>query len=150
VFKGYWRNPEATAEAFDTSGARGGDWFNTGDLGWRSADGYYTISGRARELIISGGFNVYPREVEEVLQSHPAVAEAAVLGLPDPDFGEQVAAAVVLRPGAAATADELVAHCRDQLASYKKPRQLFFVESLPHNALGKVQKHLLKERLAPG
>jgi malonyl-CoA/methylmalonyl-CoA synthetase len=155
VFKGYWRNPEATAEAFDPdpdpqagAPARNGGWFNTGDLGWRSADGYYTISGRARELIISGGFNIYPREVEEVLQSHPAVAEAAVLGLPDPDFGEQVAAAVVLRPGAAATAEELVAHCRDQLASYKKPRQLFFVESLPHNALGKVQKHLLKEQLA--
>jgi len=157
VFKGYWRNPEATAEVFDPdpdpqagTPSRNGGWFNTGDLGWRSADGYYTISGRARELIISGGFNVYPREVEEVLQSHPAVAEAAVLGLPDPDFGEQVAAAVVLHPGVAATADELVAHCRDQLASYKKPRQLFFVESLPRNALGKVQKHLLKEQLAPG
>jgi malonyl-CoA/methylmalonyl-CoA synthetase len=150
VFKGYWRNPEATAEAFDPSGPLNGGWFNTGDLGWRSRDGYYTISGRARELIISGGFNIYPREVEEVLQSHPAVAEAAVLGLPDPDFGEQVVAALVLRPGAAATADELVAHCRDQLASYKKPRQLFFVESLPRNALGKIQKHLLREQLSAG
>ena len=142
VFKGYWRNPEATAEVFDPEG-----WFNTGDLGWRSHDGYYTISGRARELIISGGFNVYPREVEDVLEGHPAVAEAAVLGLPDPDLGEQVAAAVVL--SGPASEEELIAHCRDQLASYKKPRQLFFVESLPRNALGKVQKHVLKEQLAP-
>jgi malonyl-CoA/methylmalonyl-CoA synthetase len=142
VFQGYWRRPDATAEAFDGEG-----WFNTGDLGWRSADGYYTISGRARELIISGGYNVYPREVEEVLLTHPGVAEAAVLGLPDPDLGEQVAAAIVPRPGARVTSDELVAHCRDQLASYKKPRQVVFVESLPRNALGKIQKHVLRERL---
>jgi malonyl-CoA/methylmalonyl-CoA synthetase len=140
VFKGYWERPDATVEAFDAEG-----WFNTGDLGWRSKDGYYTISGRARELIISGGFNVYPREVEEVLESHPAVAEAAVVGLPHPDFGEQVVAAVVAR--APVTEDELVDHCRDQLASFKKPRQLFFVEAMPRNALGKVQKHLLREQL---
>jgi malonyl-CoA/methylmalonyl-CoA synthetase len=142
VFKGYWRRPDATAEAFDADG-----WFNTGDLGWRSADGYYTISGRARELIISGGYNVYPREVEEVLLAHPGVAEAAVLGLPDPDLGEQVVAAIVPRSGAVVTADELVAHCRDRLASYKKPRQVFFVDSLPRNALGKIQKHVLRETL---
>jgi malonyl-CoA/methylmalonyl-CoA synthetase len=140
VFKGYWQRDDATAEAFDAEG-----WFNTGDLGWRSADGYYTISGRARELIISGGFNVYPREVEEVLEAHPAVAEAAVVGLPHPDFGEQVAAAVVLRGDA--SADELVEHCRDQLASFKKPRQVFVVKDLPRNALGKVQKHVLREQL---
>jgi malonyl-CoA/methylmalonyl-CoA synthetase len=140
VFAGYWQNDAATQEAFDAEG-----WFNTGDLGWRSADGYYTISGRARELIISGGFNIYPREVEEALETHPAVAEAAVFGLPDPDFGEQVAAAVVL--SGQATADDLIAHCRDQLASYKKPRSLFFVDELPRNALGKVQKHVLKEQL---
>jgi malonyl-CoA/methylmalonyl-CoA synthetase len=143
VFAGYWQNDAATAEAFDADG-----WFSTGDLGWRSADGYYTISGRARELIISGGFNIYPREVEEVLESHPAVAEAAVIGLPDADFGEQVAAAVVL--SGEASAEDLIAHCRDQLASYKKPRQLFFVDELPRNALGKVQKHVLKEQLSRG
>jgi malonyl-CoA/methylmalonyl-CoA synthetase len=142
VFKGYWQRPDATAEAFAEDG-----WFNTGDLGWRSADGYFTISGRARELIITGGYNVYPREVEEVLQTHPSVAEAAVLGLPDPEFGEQIAAAVVLRPGATATPDQLVDHCRDQLAGYKKPKRIYFVESLPRNALGKVQKHVLKEQL---
>jgi malonyl-CoA/methylmalonyl-CoA synthetase len=142
VFKGYWQRLDATEDAFAEEG-----WFSTGDLGWRSMDGYYTISGRARELIITGGYNVYPREVEEVLQTHPAVAEAAVLGLPDPEFGEQIAAAVVLKPGASASPDDLVGHCRDQLASYKKPKRVFFVESLPRNALGKVQKHVLKEQL---
>src|SRR5207302_2767158 len=145
VFPGYWQRPDATAEAFDPDG-----WFNTGDLGWRSADGYYTISGRARELIITGGYNVYPREVEEVLLGHPAVAEAAVLGLPDSDLGEQVVAAIVPLPGANVAAADLVAHCRNQLASYKKPRQVFFVESLPRNALGKVQKHVLRATLGTG
>jgi malonyl-CoA/methylmalonyl-CoA synthetase len=153
VFKGYWQRPDATAEAFDA------DWFNTGDLGWRSADGYYTISGRARELIITGGYNVYPREVEEVLQAHPAIAEAAVLGLPHADLGEQVVAVVVLRRQAAGDrrqesgaeqlppVGELIALCREQLAAYKKPQQVFVVEELPRNALGKVQKHVLRERL---
>jgi malonyl-CoA/methylmalonyl-CoA synthetase len=145
VFTGYWRQPEATKAAFAEDG-----WFNTGDLGWRSADGYFTISGRARELIITGGYNVYPREVEEVLLTHPAVAEAAVLGQPDPDYGEQVVAAIVAKPGAALTAAEVVEHCRDQLASYKKPRHVFFVEALPRNALGKVQKHLIAEQVAAG
>jgi malonyl-CoA/methylmalonyl-CoA synthetase len=143
VFAGYWGRPEATAEAFDGAG-----WFNTGDLGWRSADGYYTITGRAKELIISGGYNIYPREVEEVLLLHPAVAEAAVFGMADPDFGEQVAAAVVLNAGAEASAEALIEHCKAQLAAYKKPRQLIFVASLPRNAMGKVQKHLLRESLA--
>jgi malonyl-CoA/methylmalonyl-CoA synthetase len=151
VFKGYWRRPDATAAAFTADG-----WFATGDLGWRSADGYYTIAGRARELIISGGYNIYPREVEEVLQRHPAVAEAAVLGLPDPDYGEQVVAAVAVRPDVAtpngpdALAAELIVLCRDQLASYKKPRRVVFVDALPRNALGKVQKHVLRERIEPG
>lgn len=143
VFKGYWQRPEATAVAFDRDG-----WFNTGDLGWRSADGYYTISGRARELIISGGYNVYPREVEEVLLTHPGVAEAAVLGLPHADLGEQVVAAVVRRsPGDEPTAESLVALCREQLASFKKPRLVFFVDAIPRNALGKIQKHILREKL---
>ncbi len=146
VFKGYWQRPDATAEAFDAEG-----WFSTGDLGWRSADGYFTIAGRARELIISGGYNIYPREVEEVLLAHPAVAEAAVIGLPDPDLGEQVVAVIVLRPGTSnqTIADELIGFCRDQLAAYKKPRTVIFVDALPRNALGKVQKHLLREQVVP-
>ena len=94
VFAGYWNRPDATAEAFSADG-----WFKTGDLGWRSADGYFTITGRARELIISGGYNVYPREVEDVLAEHPAVAEVAVLGAPDADLGEQVVAVIVPKDG---------------------------------------------------
>ncbi len=145
VFPGYWRNEAATAEAFDAEG-----WFNTGDLGWRSADGYFTISGRARELIISGGFNIYPREVEEVLLTHPGIADVAVYGLPDADFGEQVAAAIVRATGSAVTDDEIVEYCRARLASYKKPRRVTFVADLPRNAMGKVQKHVLRERTIAG
>ncbi len=138
VFAGYWHQPEATAASFDEDG-----WFRTSDLGWVSADGYFAITGRARELIISGGENVYPREVEEVLASHPAIAEAAVVGMPDQDLGEQVVAVIVPQPGAALTADEVIAYCRERLATFKKPRRVVFVETLPRNALGKVQKHLL-------
>lgn len=143
VFAGYWQRPDATAEAFTSDG-----WFKTGDLGWRSADGYFTITGRARELIISGGYNIYPREIEEVLARHPAVAEVAVIGLPHAEMGEQVIAVVVLRAEQRADADELIAFCREQLASYKKPRQVVFRDLLPRNALGKVQKHLLAGQLS--
>lgn len=144
VFTGYWQRPDATAAAFDSEG-----WFNTGDLGWCSADGYFTIAGRAHDLIISGGYNVYPREIEDVLLAHPGVAEAAVFGLPDADLGEQVAVAVVAAPGYAGSdlADALIALCRDQLAAYKKPRRIFLVEALPRNAMGKVQKHLLRAQV---
>ena len=142
VFEGYWQRPEATAEAFAPEG-----WFKTGDLGWYSEDGYYTITGRARELIISGGYNVYPREVEDVLTSHPAVAEAAVIGLPDADLGEQVVAIIVVAAGQTVTPAALIALCREQLASYKKPRQVYFVDALPRNAMGKVQKHVLSAQL---
>lgn len=140
VCQGYWRRPEATAEVFAADG-----WFSTGDLGQCSPDGYYTIVGRARELIISGGYNIYPREVEELLERHPDVAEVAVFGVPDADFGEQVVAAVVLLPEAVPDAEALIGFCRDMLASYKKPRRVLFVLELPRNALGKVQKHLLRE-----
>ncbi|NTV65207.1 MAG: AMP-binding protein [Oscillochloris sp.] len=147
VCAGYWRNPEATSEVFGADG-----WFSTGDLGMRSADGYVTITGRARELIISGGYNIYPREVEERLLAHPAVAECAVRGLPDPDFGEQVAAWVVPTPEARPSDTEaaaelratLIAFCREGLAAYKRPRELHVVAALPRNAMGKVQKHLLE------
>lgn len=142
VFAGYWNRPEATAEGFSADG-----WFKTGDLGWCSADGYYTLTGRARELIISGGYNVYPREVEEVLETHQGVAEVAVVGRPDPDLGEQVVAVVVSREGYTPSAEDIIAFCRERLASFKKPRQVVFVEALPRNALGKVQKHVLTERL---
>lgn len=143
VFVGYWQRPEATAEAFDSNG-----WFKTGDLGWCSNDGYFTINGRARELIISGGYNIYPREVEDMLETHPDIAEAAVVGLPDSEMGEQVVAVVVAKAGhRPPSATDIIAFCREQLASYKKPRQVVFVDKLPRNALGKVQKHLITRQL---
>ena len=144
VFAGYWNRPDATEEAFDADG-----WFNTGDLGRASADGYVTITGRAKELIISGGYNIYPREVEEILEAHPAVLEAAVVGMPDADFGEQVVAAVVRRPGVPdVSPDALIEFCRDQVASYKKPRRIVFVDALPRNAMGKVVKGDVKVLVA--
>ncbi|MDC0707924.1 acyl-CoA synthetase [Stigmatella sp. ncwal1] len=146
VFSGYWRREQATEESFEKEGW----WFRTGDLGLRDPDGYFHITGRARELIISGGFNIYPREVEEVLATHPGVGEVAVLGLPDSDFGEQVVAVVVPAAGQLAPdAQALVDWCKDRLASFKKPRRVEFVDALPRNALGKVQKHVLRERLLP-
>ncbi len=142
VFVGYWNRPEATAEAFSVDG-----WFKTGDLGWYSRDGYYTITGRARELIISGGYNIYPREVEDVLAMHPAIAEVAVIGVPDTEMGEQVVAMVVPKKNETPDAADIIAFCRERLASYKKPRRVVFVNELPRNALGKVQKHLLADRV---
>lgn len=145
VFAGYINRPDATAEAFSPDG-----WFRTGDLGSVSEDGYYTITGRARELIISGGYNIYPREIEDVLAAHPGVAEVAVLGAPDADMGEQVVAVIVPAVGETLLAEDLITYCRERLASYKKPRRVVFVEMLPRNALGKVQKHLLSAQLPPG
>jgi acyl-CoA synthetase (AMP-forming)/AMP-acid ligase II len=142
VFAGYINRPDATAEAFSTDG-----WFKTGDLGWVSNDGYFTITGRARELIISGGYNIYPREIEDVLATHPAVAEVAVLGAADEDMGEQVVAVVVPKTGETPLAEDIITYCRERLASYKKPRRVVFVTTLPRNALGKVQKHVLSAQL---
>jgi malonyl-CoA/methylmalonyl-CoA synthetase len=141
VFRGYWNRPDATEEVLGEDG-----WFRTEDLGSVSEDGYFTISGRTKELIISGGYNVYPREVEEVLEGHPGVAEVAVVGLPDEEYGEKVTAAVV-SDDPELTAEEVKDFCQDDLAGYKKPREVFFVEELPRNALGKVQKHLVQESL---
>jgi malonyl-CoA/methylmalonyl-CoA synthetase len=144
VFAGYWERPEATAESFDDEG-----WFRTGDLGSVSEDGYFQISGRKKELIITGGYNVYPREVEEVLEGCPGVAEVAVVGLPDPEFGEKVTAAVV-RDDEALTEEKVVDFCREDLAGYKKPRRVEFVDALPRNALGKILKHEVREKLIEG
>jgi len=141
VFPGYWNRPDATDESFDQEG-----WFATGDLGSVGEDGYYTISGRAKELIITGGYNVYPREVEEVIEGCPGVSEVAVVGLPDPEFGERVVAAVV-RKDQGLTAERVTDFCREDLASFKKPREVVFVEGLPRNALGKVLKHKVRDEL---
>ena len=134
VMKGYWQRPEATAEAI-----RGG-WFHTGDLARIDEDGYFYIVDRKKDLIIRGGYNVYPREIEEVIYEHPAVAEAAVIGLPHSSLGKEVAAAVALKPGAAVTADELRDYVKSQVAAYKYPRHVWFVDALPKGPTGKIQK----------
>jgi malonyl-CoA/methylmalonyl-CoA synthetase len=142
VFAGYWRAPEKTAESF-VADAAGHRWFRTGDLARRDpASGHFSLIGRRSELIISGGFNIYPREIEEVLEAFPGVLEAAVVGRPDPEWGE-VPAAYLVADGAL---DEpaLLAHCKSHLAAFKAPRLFRRVEALPRNALGKVQKHLLQ------
>jgi malonyl-CoA/methylmalonyl-CoA synthetase len=142
VFAGYWRQPEKTAEAFSADG-----WLRTGDLALREPDGYFTLKGRAKDLIISGGLNIYPPEVELVLMEHPAVAACAVIGCPDQEWGEQVVAVIVPRAGRELDPDEICAFCRGQLASYKVPRRVEIVDSLPANALGKVQKARLRDVL---
>jgi malonyl-CoA/methylmalonyl-CoA synthetase len=139
VFGGYWRKPEATAEAFDQGG-----WFRTGDLGSLDERGYLRIEGRSKELIISGGLNIHPREVEEALLEHPRVAEVAVVGTPHEEWGETVAAYVVPRePAAPPDPEELMAFAAERLAAFKRPRVVRLVPSLPRNALGKVLKHEL-------
>ncbi len=138
VIAGYWRMPEATAEAI-----RDG-WFHTGDLGYLDEDRYLFVVDRKKDMVVSGGVNIYTKEIEGVLYEHPAVLEAAVIGLADEQWGEAVAAAVVLRPGAQATAEEIVAHCRERLASYKKPRHVFFLSELPKNPSGKILKRELR------
>ncbi len=145
VFHGYWRMPEKTNEEFSTDDA-GTRWFKTGDVGRIDADGYVTIVGRSKDLIITGGFNVYPAEVEAVLNELPGVAESAVVGVPHPDFGEGVVALVVPRPGAAPDAAQLIAALKTRIANFKVPKQLFVVNELPRNAMGKVQKNLLREQ----
>jgi long-chain acyl-CoA synthetase len=132
VMKGYWEKPEATAEAIPDG------WFRTGDIGRIDEDGYYYIVDRKKELIIRGGFNVYPREIEEVLHEHPAVAEAAVVGIPHDQFGEEVGAAVALKPGTSASESELRAFVKDRVAAYKYPRHVWLVDELPKGPTGKI------------
>jgi malonyl-CoA/methylmalonyl-CoA synthetase len=147
VFRGYWGMPEKTAESFVDG------WFRSGDLGFRDPDdgGRLYLVGRAKELIITGGYNVYPKEIENVLDAHDAVKESAVVGIPDEEFGEVVVAVVVRREGAAPVPPEaLVAHCKAHLASYKCPKQLFIVPELPRNAMGKIQKNRIVESLRDG
>ncbi len=141
VMKGYFKQPEATAEVM-----RGG-WFHSGDMGYVDEDGFFFIVDRKKELIIRGGFNVYPREVEEVLYAHPAVAAAAVIGVPDERLGEEVKAIVQLKPGQTATPAELIAYCKDRVAAYKYPRTLEFIDQLPIGPTGKILKRELKARL---
>jgi long-chain acyl-CoA synthetase len=144
VMRGYWNRPQETAEVLSADG-----WLRTGDLARMDADGFFYIVGRRKDLIIAGGYNIYPREVEEALRAHPAVEDAAVVGVPDPYRGETVKAFVQLRQGAAATPEELDRHCRARLAPYKVPRQYVFRDSLPRSAVGKVLYRVLREEARP-
>jgi long-chain acyl-CoA synthetase len=136
--KGYWLNPDATAAAIP------GRWFRTGDMARVDEDGYFFIVDRKKDLIIRGGYNVYPREVEEVLYEHPAVAEAAVFGVPHDTLGEEVAAAVALKPGATVTAEELRDYVKGLVAPYKYPRHFWIVDALPKGATGKILKREIR------
>ena len=147
VFAGYWRMPEKTREEFTADG-----WFRTGDMGQWVADGpakgYLRLVGRAKDLIITGGLNVYPTEIEERIDALEGVEESAVIGVPDPDFGEAVAAVVVRRPGSALTEADVIAALKGEIASFKVPKRVRFADELPRNAMGKVQKALLRERFS--
>jgi long-chain acyl-CoA synthetase len=140
VMKGYLNDPQATAAVFT------GSWLHTGDLGYVDEDGFVFIVGRQKELIIRGGYNVYPREIEDVLHAHPAIAEAAVVGVPDDRLGEEVMAVVTLRPEAWLGAPELIAYCKERMAAYKYPRLIEFRDELPKNSLGKILKDELIHR----
>jgi long-chain acyl-CoA synthetase len=138
VMKGYYRRPEANAESIKNG------WFSTGDVAHRDAEGYYFIVDRKKDMIIRGGFNVYPREVEEVLYAHPAVAEAAVIGVKHESHGEEVKAVLALKPGQKATAEEIISYCKEKVAAYKYPRIVEFRDSLPKTATGKILKRELR------
>ncbi len=141
VFKGYWRMPEKTAEEFTTD-----LWFKTGDVGKVDEHGVVSIVGRSKDLIISGGYNVYPAEIEGYLNEQPGVAESAVIGLPHADFGEAVIAVVIAKPGATLDAQTLIAAMKNSIAAFKVPKRVFVEAELPRNQMGKVQKNLLRER----
>ncbi|MBI1761180.1 MAG: long-chain fatty acid--CoA ligase [Acidobacteria bacterium] len=144
VCSGYWRKREATAAAL-----RNG-WFFTGDLARQDEEGYFYIAGRVKDMIISGGENIYPAEVEAILHEHPAIASAAVFGLPDAKWGERAVAALIKRPGAAVTAEEIIAFCQSRLARYKIPKRIFFAEEFPLSASGKILKRVIKEQVMNG
>ncbi|MBD1320961.1 long-chain-fatty-acid--CoA ligase [Gordonia hankookensis] len=135
VMKGYWNLPDATTAAIDAEG-----WFSTGDVGTLDDDGYYTVIDRTKDMIIRGGFNVYPREIEEVIYEHPAVAAAAVIGIPHDSLGDEIGAAVTLKPGQSISEDDLRDYIKARVAAYKYPRKIWFLDALPTGATGKIQK----------
>jgi long-chain acyl-CoA synthetase len=144
ILKGYYKNPAATTEAF-----RNG-WFHTGDIGYRDADGFFYIVDRKSDMIIRGGENIYPREIDEVLYTHPAVASAATIGVPDPVYGEEVAAFIVLKEGAEVSAEEIISFCRERLADYKCPKSVRFIAEIPKGPTGKLLKRELARQYAQG
>jgi long-chain acyl-CoA synthetase len=140
IMKGYYNKPEATAQAMQ------GGWFHTGDLGYLDEDGFIFLTGLKKDMLLRAGMNIYPREIEDVLQAHPDIAEAAVVGMPDPVRGEEVKAYVVPHPGKEVVEKEVLAYCKEQLASYKCPRKLLVIDALPRDAAGKTDKATLRKR----
>ena len=140
--KGYWEDPERTHEVLDEAG-----WMHTGDLGVIDPEGYGNVTGRLKDMIIRGGENVYPREIEEFLYRHAKVQAVQVCGVPDPRFGEEVCAWIQLKPGAAATVEEILEFCQNQIAHYKIPRHIRFVSEFPMTITGKVQKFAMRETM---
>jgi malonyl-CoA/methylmalonyl-CoA synthetase len=143
VFKGYWEMPEKTSEELRENG-----FFITGDLGTISEDGYISIVGRSKDLIISGGYNIYPKEIEVLLDGMDGVLESAVIGVPHPDFGEGVVAVIVPQSGAKLIQEDIMLKLKDQIARFKHPKRIVFIDELPRNTMGKVQKNDLRERFA--
>ena len=144
LMKGYYKDPERTAETIKNG------WLHTGDLGYLDAEGYLHLTDRKKDMIITGGFNVYPGEVEQVIWSHPAVEDCAVVGAPDADWGERVTAVVELKPGQSATAEELITRCREALGGVRTPKEVVFVERLPRSVNGKVLKKDVRARFWAG
>jgi fatty-acyl-CoA synthase len=142
VMLGYWDDPERTAEAVDVAG-----WMHTGDLGTIDAEGYGNVVGRIKDLVIRGGENVYPREIEEYLYRHPSIQDVQVIGVPDPKYGEELCAWIVLKPGESLTGEAVADFCRGQIAHYKIPRHVKFVEGFPTTVTGKVQKFAMREAM---
>jgi fatty-acyl-CoA synthase len=141
IMLGYWNNPEATSDAIDAA-----RWMHTGDLATMDEEGYINIVGRIKDMVIRGGENVYPREIEEFLYTHPKVSDVQVIGVPDPKYGEEIAAWIKLKPGQQATPDEIRDYCKGQIAHYKIPRYVMFVDSFPMTVTGKIQKFLMREQ----
>lgn len=141
IMTGYWRDEQKTSQVLTADG-----WLRTGDKGWLDEDGYIFLAGRADDMIIRGGENISPKEIEDVLDSHGVIEESAVIGVPDPEWGQQPRAIVVLKKGAAATREEIIEYCRSKLAGFKRPRSVVFVDSIPRNPLGKVLKRSLRDQ----
>jgi len=141
VMTGYWKDEEKTEKTIDKEG-----WVHTGDMGYMDEDGYFFLAGRTTDMIIRGGENISPEEVEAVLHSHPKIEEAAVIGIPDEEWGEQPRAIVVVKQGETATGDEIIEYCRAKMSSFKRPRSVIFVNELPRNPMGKVLKRVLREQ----
>ena len=141
VMTGYWKDEQKTGQVMTSDG-----WLRTGDMGWMDEEGYIYLSGRADDMIIRGGENISPEEVEEVLHSHPKIEEAAVIGVPSPEWGQEPRAVVVLKKGEKATSEEIIEYCRSKLAGFKRPRSVVFIEALPRSAMGKVLRKKLREQ----